>query len=78
MAQLEAARNVADRASTERKRLFEQGALSGRDADTAYAAAVQAEAALALARQHLRSVVKTTGAMTRQSALCSWTPREGG
>ncbi len=68
VAQLEAARNVADRASTERKRLFEQGALSGRDADTAYAAAVQAEAALALARQHLSSVVKTTGATTQQSA----------
>ena len=68
VAQLEAARQVADRTSSERKRLFEQGALSGREADTAAAAAVQAEAALAVARQHLHSVVTTTGATTQQSA----------
>ena len=68
VAQLEAARNVAERTSTERKRLFAQGALSGREADTAFAAAVQAEAALAVARQHLNAVVTTTGATTQQSA----------
>ena len=68
VAQLQAARDVADRTATERKRLFEQGALSGRDADTAYAAAVQAEAALATAERHLESVVTTTGATTKESA----------
>lgn len=66
--QLTAARDVAVRTSKERATLFQQGALSGRDADTASAAAVQAQAALDVARQHLESVLKTTGSTTRQAA----------
>ncbi|MGI4755228.1 MAG: efflux RND transporter periplasmic adaptor subunit [Janthinobacterium lividum] len=66
--QLTAARDVAVRTSKERTTLFQQGALSGRDADTASAAAVQAQAALDVARQHLESVLKTTGSTTTQTA----------
>ena len=68
VAQTAAARDVAARTAEERKKLLGQGAISGRDADAAAAAAVQAQAAYDVARQHLQSVVTTTGATTQQAA----------
>ena len=66
--ELKAARDVAARTADERKELLRQGALSGRDADAAYAASVQAQSALEVAKQHLELVRKVTGATTRQTA----------
>ena len=66
--QMTATRDVAAHTATERRTLFQQGALSGREADTAAAAAVQAQAALDVAKQHLDSVLKTTGTTTKQTA----------
>ena len=60
--------DVAARTSAERKRLFEQGALPGRDADIASAAEVQAQAAYDTAIKHLASVVKTTRASDQRAA----------
>ena len=67
-AQYLAARDVAVRTAEERKRLYAQGALSGRDADTSFAAAAQAQAAYDTARKHLESVLQTTGKTNQQSA----------
>ncbi len=66
--QTRAAADVATGISEERKRLVQQGALAGRDADTAYAASVQARTAYDLALKHLQTVRKTIGATTAQSA----------
>lgn len=60
--------DVARRTANERKKLFEQGALSGRDADAAYAAAQQAQAAFDEAKKHADSVRKVTGAATTKAA----------
>lgn len=68
VAQLQAARDVAVRTAAERRELFRQGALSGRDADTAFAASVQAQSALDAAKQQLQSIVRVTGATTQQTA----------
>ena len=51
--------DVAKRTAEERKRLLEQGAIAGRDVDTAVAAAVQAQAAYDTAVKHLGNVQKT-------------------
>lgn len=66
--QASAASDVAAQTAQERMKLFEQGALSGRDADTAYAAAVQAKATYAAARKHLDSVERTTRVTDKQTA----------
>ena len=50
--QLKAALDVASRTARERGALYKQGALSGREADAAYAAEVQAQAAYDAAHQH--------------------------
>src|SRR6202035_5882705 len=52
--------DVAKRTAEERKRLLEQGAIAGRDVDTAIAALVQAQAAYDTAVKHLANVQKTT------------------
>ncbi len=52
--------DVANRTAEERKRLLQQGAIAGRDVDTAIAAAVQAQAAFDTATKHLANVEKTT------------------
>ena len=52
--------DVADRMAEERKLLLQQGAIAGRDVDTAVAAAVQARAAFDIAVKHLESVRQTT------------------
>jgi HlyD family secretion protein len=51
--------DIAARTSTERRQLFQQGALSGRDADAAFAAALQAQAAYDEALKHAQSVRDT-------------------
>ena len=75
--QARVASEVAARTAEERKKLFDQGALSGRDADTAYAAAVQAKATYDAARKHLDSVVKTTRVTDKQSAAGQLTSAKG-
>ncbi len=75
--QAKAARDVAQRTADERKRLFQQGALSGRDADTAYAAAVQAESAYQVAQRHLESVMSTTQKTSQQTAQGQLTSAQG-
>ena len=77
LAQAGAARDVAMRAANERKKLFQQGALSGRDADTAYAAAVQAQATYDLASKHLEGVMSTTRATSKQTAEGQLTSAKG-
>lgn len=75
--QARAARDVARRAADERKKLFQQGALSGREADAAFAAAVQADAAYAQAEKHLQAVEATTGRTAQQAAQGQLTSAEG-
>lgn len=77
VAQLQAARDVAQRTSTERRKLLSEGALSGRDADAAFAAAVQAQAAYDAAQKHLQSVTNTTSTTTKQSAQGQLTSAKG-
>lgn len=66
--QAQSARDVANRTASERQRLYSQGALSGRDADMAVAAAAQAEAAYQIALKHLGSVRGTTERTSKESA----------
>ena len=68
MLQAKAARDVAVRAAEERKRLYREGALSGREADTASAAAIQAQATYDVAVKHLEVVLSTTRTTSRQTA----------
>jgi HlyD family secretion protein len=68
VADTKAAYDVAARTAQERKKLFEQGALSGRDADTAYAAQVQTQSAYEQAVKHLDAVKKTTGLTNKDAA----------
>ena len=75
--QAKVANEVAARTAEERKRLFEQGALSGRDADTAYAAAVQAKATYDAARKHLASMVQTTRVTDKEAAQGQLTSAKG-
>ena len=53
---------------TGRTQLFAQGAIPGRDLDTAKAALVQAQATYDIAKQHLESVQKTSNQASLQSA----------
>ncbi len=59
---------LANRTAGERKRLLEQGAIAGRDVDTAIAAAVQAQAAYDIAVKHLESARQTTSQAAKQTA----------
>ena len=66
--------DVANRTAAERKKLLSQGAIAGRDTDTAIAAAVQAQAAYDIAFKHLNNVQNTlekTDAQTAQGQLTS-------
>lgn len=76
-AQAKVASDVAAATAQERKKLFEQGALSGRDADTAYAAAAQAKAAYEAAQKHLDSIQKTTRITDTQTAEGQVTSAKG-
>jgi len=68
LAQAKANYDVAMRTAADRRRLFEQGALPGRDADLAEAAAVQARAAYETAEKHLASMSGTTHAASVKAA----------
>ena len=68
VADTRAAHDVALRTYQERKKLFEQGALSGRDADTAYAAEVSAKSAYEQAEKHLEAVRKITSSTNKDAA----------
>jgi RND family efflux transporter MFP subunit len=60
-----------------RKQLFAEGAIPGRDLDTAQAALVQAQAAYDAAAKHLESVQSVTQAAAVQSAQGQLTSAEG-
>lgn len=68
---------VAGRTAEERKRLLAQGAIAGRDVDTAVAAAVQAQATYDTAVKHLQSVERTTRHTDAQSAQGQLTSAKG-
>jgi multidrug efflux pump subunit AcrA (membrane-fusion protein) len=68
---------VANRTSEERKRLLKEGAIAGRDVDTAIAAAVQAQAAYDSAAKHLANVEKTTHQTSIDSAQGQLTSAQG-
>jgi RND family efflux transporter MFP subunit len=69
--------DVANRTSEERKRLLKEGAIAGRDVDTAIAAAVQAQAAYDSAAKHLSNVEKTTHQTSIDSAHGQLTSAQG-
>jgi multidrug resistance efflux pump len=69
--------DVADRTAQERKRLFTQGAIPGRDVDVSVAAAVQAQAAYDTAVKHLQSVQNTTRHTDAESAQGQLTSARG-
>ena len=75
--QLKASLDVAIRTSAERRKLYEQGALPGRDADAAHAAEVQAQAAYDVARQLAESMLKTTQVTDKESAEGQLTSAKG-
>jgi len=68
---------VANRTAEERKRLLKEGAIAGRDVDTAIAAAVQAQAAYDGAAKHLANVEKTTRQTSIDSARGQLTSAQG-
>lgn len=69
--------DVANRTAEERKRLLAQGAIAGRDVDTAIAAAVQAQATYDTAVKHLQSVENTTRKTDAQAARGQLTSAQG-
>ena len=75
--QLKAALDVASRTARERQALYRQGALSGREADAAYAGEVQAQAAYDAARQHAALLQQTTRVTDQQSAQGQLTSAQG-
>lgn len=68
---------VANRTAEERKRLLAQGAIAGRDVDTAIAAAVQAQVTYDTAVKHLQSVENTTRKTDAQAAQGQLTSAQG-
>lgn len=68
---------VANRTAEERKRLLAQGAIAGRDVDTAIAAAVQARDTYDNAVKHLQGVQNTTRHTNAQSAQGQLTSAQG-
>ena len=69
--------DVANRTAEERKRLLKEGAISGRDTDTAIAAAVQAQAAYDTAVKHLENAQKTTQKTNADAAQGQLTSAQG-
>ncbi len=69
--------DVARRTAEERKGLLDQGAIAGRDVDTAVAAEVQAQAAYDIAVKHLRSLDKTTRVANAKAAEGQLTSAKG-
>lgn len=77
VASAKAAMEVAQRTARDRERLFHEGALPGREADAAQAAAVQAQATYAAAEQRLNSTLGTTRETNRESAQGQLTSARG-
>lgn len=77
VAQSKANLEVALRTAEERKRLLREGAIAGRDTDTAIAEAVQAQAAYDIAVKHLNSVQNTTARTTAETAQGQLTSARG-
>ncbi|HZD49041.1 MAG TPA: efflux RND transporter periplasmic adaptor subunit [Silvibacterium sp.] len=75
--QAKANMDVANRVAEERKRLLNEGAIAGRDTDTAIAAAVQAQAAYASAVKHLSGVQETTRKTNAEAAQGQLTSARG-
>lgn len=69
--------DVATRTANERKRLLQEGAIAGRDVDTAIAAQVQAQAAYDAAVKHLQSVQATTRMTDEEAAKGQLTSAQG-
>ncbi len=69
--------DVAKRTADERTRLLREGAIAGRDTDTALAAAVQAQAAYDTAVKHLSSVETTTRKTDAEAAQGTLTSAKG-
>jgi HlyD family secretion protein len=69
--------DVASRTSEERKGLLKEGAIAGRDVDTAIAATIQAQAAYDSATKHLANVEKTTHQTSIDSAQGQLTSAQG-
>jgi HlyD family secretion protein len=68
---------VAARTADERKKLLQQGAIAGRDVDTAIAAEVQAQATYDAAVKHLQSVEGTTRKTDEEAAKGQLTSAQG-
>lgn len=77
VAEARAALDVANRTAQERKRLLAEGAIAGRDTDTAVAQQVQAQATYDIAVQHLNAVRTTTQTASTKSAQGQLTSAEG-
>ena len=76
-AQLKTALEVVQRTAAERQKLYQQGALSGRDVDTAVAAEAQANAAYETARNHVEAITKTTRVTDQEAAQGQLTSAKG-
>jgi multidrug efflux pump subunit AcrA (membrane-fusion protein) len=68
---------VATRTADERRKLLQQGAIAGRDVDTAIAAQVQAQAAYDAAVKHLQSVEATTRKTDEEASRGQLTSAQG-
>ncbi len=77
LAQAKANLEVANRIAHERERLLKEGAIAGRDTDTAIAAAVQAQAAYDAAAKHLANVQATTQKTSNDAAQGQLTSAQG-
>jgi HlyD family secretion protein len=77
LAQAKANLEVANRTAHERERLLKEGAIAGRDTDTAIAAAVQAQAAYDAAAKHLANVQATTQKTSNDAAKGQLTSAQG-
>ena len=69
--------NLAQSIADSRAQLFAQGAIPGRDLDTAKAALVQAKAAYEIAKQHLEAVQKVSHKAALESAQGQLTSAKG-
>jgi HlyD family secretion protein len=69
--------NLAQSIATSRAQLFAEGAIPGRDLDTAKAALVQAEAAHEIAKQHLEAVQKVSHKAALENAQGQLTSAKG-
>ncbi len=69
--------DVASRTAEERKQLLKEGAIAGRDTDTAVANAVAAQVAYDTAAKHLSSVQNTLGKTSAETAGAQLTSARG-